>query len=231
MKRYAIAGLKVDMAVSGRTERQAEAYLTATDGEADITIACDARRVLELNPHLPDEEMADYLGTGAKFAKELLAYDGLYLHASAVVLEGKAYLFSAPSGTGKSTHTKKWCRLFGATYLNDDKPVLRFVDNAWMVYGTPWSGKHDLSSPIGVPLGGIAFLWRGKENAIEKIPAEKAIPKFMSQSLWLVSTPEEMEMQLSLVDRLLRSFPIWELTCRNDDEAAFVSRKAMTGKM
>ena len=99
-----------------------------------------------------------------------------------------------------------------------------------MVYGTPWSGKHDLSSPIGVPLGGIAFLRRGKENTIEKIPSEIAVPKFMSQSLWRVAKSEDMDKQLSLVDRLLRRFPVWELICRNDDEAAYISRNAMTGK-
>ena len=230
MKRYEIAGLKVDMEVSGKTERQAAVYLSSAQGDADITITCDARRILDLNPHLLNEEMAEYLGSGAKFANALLSFDGLYLHASAVVLDGKAYLFSASSGTGKSTHTEKWCRLFGATYLNDDKPVLRLVDDVWMVYGTPWSGKHDLSSPIGVPLGGIAFLRRGKENTIEKIPSEIAVPKFMSQSLWRVAKSEDMDKQLSLVDRLLRRFPVWELICRNDDEAAYISRNAMTGK-
>ena len=230
MKRYVIAGLKVDMEVSGRTERQAVAYLASAEGTADITITCDVNRILELNPKLDNAEMAEYLGTGAVFANALLDFDGSYLHASAVVLDGKAYLFSAPSGTGKSTHTEKWCRLFGATYLNDDKPALRLVDDVWMVYGTPWSGKHDLSLPVGAPLGGIAFLRRGQENTINKLPPEKAIPKFMSQSLWRISKSEAMEKQLSLVDNLLRRFPVWELTCRNDDDAAYVSRDAMTGK-
>ena len=179
MKRYVIAGLKVDMEVSGRTERQAVAYLASAEGAADITITCDVERILELNPQLGNEEMAEYLGTGALFANALLDFGGSYLHASAVILDGKAYLFSAPSGTGKSTHTEKWCRLFGATYLNDDKPALRLVDDVWMVYGTPWSGKHDLSLPVGVPLGGIAFLRRGQENTIKKLPPEIAIPKFM----------------------------------------------------
>lgn len=230
MKRYVIAGLKVDMEVSGRTERQAAAYAAPAEGDADITVACDVKRVLALNPHLNNEETAEYLGTGAKFAKALLDFDGSYLHASAVVLDGKAYLFSAPSGTGKSTHTEKWCRLFGATYLNDDKPALRLVDDVWMVYGTPWSGKHDLSMPVGIPLGAITFLRRGQENTMQKLAPEIAIPKFMSQSLWRVSCPEEMEKQLRLVDHLLRRFPVWELTCRNDDEAAEVSYAALTGK-
>lgn len=231
MKRYVIADLKVDMAVSGRTLRQAEAYAAPAEGPADINLFCDIDRIMELNPQLPNEEVAEYLGTGAAFARELLAFNGSYLHASAIILDGKAYLFSAPSGTGKSTHAEKWCRLFGATYLNDDKPALRLVEDVWMAYGTPWSGKHDLSDPKGVPLGGIAFLRRGQENAIRRLSAKEAIPKFMSQSLWRISQHEQMEKQLQLVDDILRRVPIWELICRNDDAAAEVARDAMTGNV
>lgn len=228
MKRYRIAGLTVDMEVSGRTAQQAEAYRVPAQGPADIVLTCDIPRILALNPTLKSDELAQYLGTGIIFARHLLAFDGSYLHASAVVLNGKAYLFSAPSGTGKSTHTEKWCRLFGATYLNDDKPALRWVENVWMAYGTPWSGKHDLSCPMGVPLGGIAFVKRGEENTIRRLSADQALPLFMSQSLWRLPKPESMDKQLQLADRLLRQIPIWELTCRNDDAAAMVSYQAMT---
>lgn len=228
MRRYLIAGLKIDMDVSGRTQKQAEAYIVPAEGPADITIVCDVDRIMERNPELPDAQTAQYLGTGAMFARELLAFDGSYLHASAVVLDGKAYLFSAPSGTGKSTHTEKWCRLFGATYLNDDKPALRLVEGVWMAYGTPWSGKHDLSDPRGVPLGGIAFLRRGQDNAIRRLSAKEALPRFMSQSLWRVPQHAQMEKQLALMDDILQRIPIWELTCRNDDAAAVLARNAMT---
>lgn len=228
MERYLIAGLTVDMDVSGRTAVQAKSYLVPADGPADITLVCDSRRVLELNPGLRDLEVAEYLGTGRIFAHHLLEYDGTYLHASAVVLKGKAYLFSANSGTGKSTHTEKWCRLFGATYLNDDKPALRLTNGVWMAYGTPWSGKHDLSTPVGVPLGGIAFLKRGEENAIRPMPPAETVPLVMHQSLWRLYEHGQMEKQLTLVDQLVRQIPIWELTCRNDDEAAILSHSVMT---
>lgn len=228
MKRYQIAGLTVDMAVSGRTARQAKAYEISVEGPADIVLTCDVPQILALNPELKTEETAEYMGTGAVFARHLLAFDGSFLHASAVVLDGKAYLFSAPSGTGKSTHTEKWCRLFGATYLNDDKPALRWMNDTWMAYGTPWSGKNDLSSPMGAALGGIAFLKRGEQNAIRRFSPDQALPWFMSQSLWRLSGAEAMDRQLRLADRLLRQVPIWELTCRNDDEAAMVSYRAMT---
>lgn len=227
MKRYQIAGLSVDMEISGRTEIQAEPYRVPADGPADITLTCDARRVLELNPRMETLEIAQYIGAGIIFARHLLKFSGTYLHASAVILDGKAYLFSANSGIGKSTHTEKWCRLFGATYLNDDKPALRLVDGVWMAYGTPWSGKHDLSTPTGVPLGGIAFLKRGEENAIRPMTSQEAVPHILHQSQWKLQR-ELMERQLTLVDDLLRQIPVWELTCRNDDAAAILSHSVMT---
>lgn len=227
MKRYMIAGLAVDMEVSGRTEKQAAAYAAANEGPADITLDCDVRGVLELNPQLETFEMAEYMGTGAMFARELLKHGGAYLHASAVVLDGKAYLFSANSGIGKSTHAAKWCRLFGATCLNDDKPVLRKVDGKWIAYGTPWSGKHDMSSPEGAPLKAIAFVKRGDENAIRPMEPKEAIGYFMSQSLWRLENSQVMDIQLRLLEDILQNIPIWELVCRNDDEAAYVAHNAM----
>ena len=228
MERYEIAGLTVDMEVFGETRTRSEAYKTAANGPADITLCCDAERVLALNPQMGDLDTALYMGTGAYFSRELLKHNGTFLHASAVVLDGKAYLFSAHSGTGKSTHTEKWCRLFGARYLNDDKPALRLINGVWMAYGTPWSGKHDLSSPEGAPVGGIAFFKRGEANDIQPLTPGQALPRLMSQSLMKLSK-EQMESQLTLVDSLLCNVPLWELTCRNDDDAALVAYRAMTG--
>ena len=226
MSRYQIADLLVDMDVSGRTLQQAKAYASQADGPADIVLNCDVNQIMELNPELTDWDTAEYMGTGAIFARELLNFNGSFLHSSAVILEGKAYLFSAPSGTGKSTHTEKWCRLFGAHYLNDDKPALRLVDGVWMAYGTPWSGKHDLSSNEGAPVGAVAVLRRGEENTITRMQPAQAMPWIMSQTTFRLGR-EDMDKQLALMDSFLRQVPIWQLSCRNEDAAAFVSRGAM----
>ena len=228
MSLYRIADLLIQMDVSGRTLQQAKAYESREDAPADIVLKCDVEQIMELNPQLTDPDIAEYMGTGAIFARELLKFDGTFLHSSAVVLDGKAYLFSAPSGTGKSTHTEKWCRLFGARYLNDDKPALRLVDGIWMAYGTPWSGKHDLSSNEGVPVGGVAVLSRGDENTITRMQPAQAMPWIMSQTTFRLGR-EDMDKQLVLMDCFLRQVPIWQLSCRNEDAAAIVSRNAMAG--
>ena len=229
MKRYEIAGLQVDMDVSGQTALRAAPYETEAKGPADILLTCDDQQILDLNPHLQSLDMAQYMGTGRYFFQALLQFEGLYLHSSAVMLDGKAYLFSAPSGTGKSTHTEKWCRLFGATYINDDKPVLRCHEGVWIAYGTPWSGKHDLSHPAGYPVGGIAFVHRGEENTLERLQPAQALSRFLSQSLWKLGNKDEMAQQLQLVGDLLTKVPVWKLTCNRDDAAAHVARQGMQG--
>ena len=229
IKQYKIADLYVDMDVSGRTLSQAEPYLSAGDHPADMTIRVNAEKILQDAPHFSTLDVAEYMGTGVSFARKILNFNGYYIHSSAVILGGKAYLFTAPSGTGKSTHTEKWIRLFGARYLNDDKPVLRLLDGVWMAYGTPWSGKHDLSSNEGVSLGGIACLRRGEVNEITPMSPAAALPLLMGQTVHRLYK-EQVEKQLLLLDSLLRDIPIWDLACRNDDEAAYVSHAAMTGE-
>lgn len=227
MKRYKIADIQVDMAVTGRTLQQAVPYLCPSDQPADMTIALDAKQILERNPGFMDEDVAEYMATGFYFARKILDFSGYYLHASAVILDGKAYLFSAPSGTGKSTHTEKWIRLFGARCLNDDKPVLRLIDGTWMAYGTPWSGKHDLSSNESAPVGGIACLRRGEKNEISRMAPASALTLLMSQTVHRLYR-EQVDKQLDLLDKLLRDIPVWDLSCCNDDDAAYVARDAMT---
>ena len=226
MALYQIADLIVEMELSGRTEAQAAPYLVKTQCPADITISFVHEAILKKHPQLTNFETAQYIGTGSIFAAQLLRFDGFQFHASAVLLDGKAYLFSAPSGTGKSTHTEKWCRLFGAEIINDDKPALRRVDGKWMVYGTPWSGKNDLSMPVGVPLGGIAVLERGEKNTIRIMSPVEAVPAIIGQCLHFTHKGY-MSKQLELLDKLLKETPVWRLTCRNDDEAAIVSCGAM----
>ena len=107
MKRYKIADLLVDMDVTGRTFEQARPYESDEAGPAHMTIACDGADIFAKNPELESADLAEYVITGFMFARNILEHDGYYLHSSAVVLDGKAYLFAAPSGTGKSTHTEK----------------------------------------------------------------------------------------------------------------------------
>ena len=83
----------------------------------------------------------------SKVSEELLNYDVLLVHGSAICMDGEVYLFTAPSGTGKSTHTRLWREVFGdRTMMINDKPMLKICPDGVEVYGTPWRGKHHLGA-------------------------------------------------------------------------------------
>ena len=213
---YRIADLIVEMSPKGRTAAQAEVYRTsAWVGAADITIRVGGAEALSLCPELETEDLAEYIATGDCFAVGLLSHEGMMLHASAVEYGGQAVCFSAPPGTGKSTHTEKWVRLFGASILNDDKPALRRESGVWQVYGTPWCGKEAL-----------CFLFQGEENALQPLTPAEALPLLLSQTPFRLHR-EDMDRLLAAADRLLRETNVFRLICRNDDSAAYFVRERL----
>lgn len=225
MNYYKIAGLTVAMEVGGRTEKQAEPYRCAPCENPDIVIPPDGRDFTRT--HL-DVETIRYMYTATLFYMGLIDYQGLMLHSSAVVVDGRAYLFSAVSGTGKSTHTQRWLEMFGdrAYVLNDDKPALRLIDGVWHACGTPWSGKHDVSRPECVPLQGIAMLSRGETNHIEPYRGAGVVFEMLTQTIRPKDKRDEL---LELLDQLVTQVPVWKLHCNMDPEAALVAYNAMSG--
>lgn len=230
---YRIADLTVAMDTFGRTLEQAQPYLleAGSDIEADLQVTSNYEALKKDQPHLSVDD-SEYISTGGNFYRQLISFDGMMLHASAVMMDGKAYLFSAPSGTGKSTHTTLWRKVFGedrVRILNDDKPAMRRIDGKWYAFGTPWSGKYDISINEKVPLAGICMLGRGVENKIERYGGPKAIHAILEQTL-RPKNPELMQKLLTLLSELLSEVPVWKMECNMDDEAALMSHKIMSGE-
>jgi hypothetical protein len=228
---YKIADLTVEMDTFGRTLEQAKPYAIPPVDKADVSIKCDWERFKEKHPEL-SEETCEYIFTASAFYKSLILFDGIMLHSSAVVVDGKAYLFTAPCGTGKSTHTQLWLKKFGdrAFILNDDKPALRLEDGKFYAYGTPWSGKHDISVNCRAELGGICILSRGEVNKIERIKGKDAIIGIYSQTL-RIKDVAYFDKILSLIDKLIERVGVWRLECNMDLEAAEISYRAMSAKV
>lgn len=227
-KDYLIAGLHVRMDTWGRTEDQAEFYRAELPGEPDITIQSPAQYIQELHPHLT-MEACEYLGTGLVFYRQLMNHGGMLLHSSAIVMDGYAYLFSAPCGTGKSTHTTMWREAFGydrALMLNDDKPALRLEDGRWYAYGTPWSGKTAQNLNMRVPVGGICLLARGETNEIAPYGGAAAARELLEQTARPPKADSRVQL-LEMLDKLMTMVPIWKLYCTPTVDAAIVSHKAM----
>ena len=165
-----------------------------------------------------------------KIAEAMPARDTILVHGSCVAVDGRAYLFCAPSGTGKSTHVSLWRELLGrrAVVVNDDKPLVYAGEGGATAFGTPWDGKHRLSVNAAFPLRAICMIDRANENSIERVQPAEIYPMFMQQvyrpcgSAALVHT-------LRLMDRLMSTVDFWWLHCNKDIEAARVSYAAMVG--
>ena len=213
-------------------------YLTQKEPEFSITV-CDAD--LRFEQQDADEEAAEegfrrrafpdpFLERAAiqrQFAEFLLEKDILLVHGSTVAVDGKAYLFTARSGTGKSTHTRLWKQVFGdrAVMVNDDKPFLELAENRIIAHGSPWSGKHGLDSNISVPLQGICLLERGQENAIR--PAEASELQELLRG-FRPRSEKQANLYDGLLTRLTSSIPLWHMYCNKDPEAAQTAHRAMS---
>lgn len=151
------------------------------------------------------------------------------LHASAVVVDGDAYLFSAPCGTGKSTHASLWLKYLkhkNPYILNDDKPAIRIVNDNIYVYGTPFSGKTDKNKNEKANLKGIAFLEQSNNNDIKLVSTAKAIELFLWQTMRKLNK-KEMKNLLDVVEQIVLKVPIYKLKCNMSEEAVNLSYNTM----
>lgn len=231
MSLHKIAGLFVDMDYKyDRTRTQAAPYLTDEPCEAaDMIIKLPDSFVAEQSAvNGLDLNDSEYLCTGAAFNSGILRFGGFMLHSSAVAVDNYAYLFSADSGTGKSTHTGLWLELFGkrARILNDDKPVIRIGKSKIYACGTPWSGKNDISVRENVPIAGICFLERSAENWIKRVPGAAATGKLLKQTI-RPPYEDDMNILLSHIDKVLTDVPIYFMGCNISTDAAQMAYEAM----
>ena len=226
---YRIADLTVEMHTFGRTLLQSQPYwYDAEEGEAvDITIQSRWKEYQEYYPYC-DKDLSEYMSTGSQFYWKLIDHGGMMLHSSAVMVDGHVYLFSAPSGTGKSTHTALWLQYLGerAKIINDDKPAIRVIGEKAYVYGTPWSGKTDLNLNVRGELAGIAVVKRSEANQIRRLNKKEAIFALLDQ------TPrsrriERMEHLFQVMETIIRTVPIYELSCNMELEAAKIAYETM----
>lgn len=181
--------------------------------------------------HFTDEYL-ETLAVYRKIAEQMSSYDTILFHGSVIAVDGCSYLFTAKSGTGKSTHTRLWRETFGdrAVMVNDDKPLLRITKDGVIAYGTPWDGKHRLSSNTSVPLKGICILERSAKNHIIRLDSKEQLRSaypMMVQQTHKSSNPASVRRTMELIDRLMEAVPIYRLSCNMEPEAAKVAYEGM----
>lgn len=175
---------------------------------------------------------SEYLETLAlyrKIAEKLIERDILLFHGSAISVDGNSYLFTAPSGTGKSTHARLWQEMLEKDHdvkiINDDKPLIRFTDNGIYVYGTPWDGKHRRSENTCAPLKAIGCIVQSETNHAERKYSD--LWQVLLGQSYRSEQADGVKHSIALLERLVKEVPFYEIKCNMDLEAAECSWKVM----
>ena len=205
-----------------RTDEPADYAVTTSEADIDFEKSRSDIKAFSDDYY---EELAVY----RKICEKMPYYDTILFHCSVVSVDGIAYAFAAPSGTGKSTHAALWRELLGerAVMVNDDKPLLHIVEDV-TAYGTPYDGKHHISNKIAVPLKAVCILERGEKNCIERISSKDAYPVIVQQTYRPMDVTA-LGKTMELIDILTQKVELYRLHCNMDIEAAKVSYEGMNG--
>ena len=166
-----------------------------------------------------------------KIAELMLDNSAFLMHGAVVAVDDAAFMFTAKSGVGKTTHILKWLEnAQGCFVVNGDKPIIKLTDSEAIAYGTPWCGKERLGTNTGVPLRAIVFMERDENNAIEEIPFSKVLPNLMQQ-IYRPCDAEKMLKTLALISALDRKVRFYRFCFNNLKPDAFCTAyEALTGK-
>lgn len=184
--------------------------------------------ILVLSPDKNPNDPRDYVSLGHAMEAFCLREKRMVLHSSCIAINGKAILFSAPSGTGKSTHTQLWEKYVpGTVCINDDTPVLRLdKDDAVYACGTPWSGSTTRNLNCQVPLAAVVMLRRGEKNHITRVDGIDTYARILGQTR-KIPFRENIEAASNLCAELMERVPVYDLACDISENAVTTVREAL----
>ncbi len=233
MNKYKIADLIISVSGIGNyTENLMSDYLYSGDKSADFAVHITDDMIKYEKEHSPEdfpEKSYEATAVLRSICMEILNnYNGFFFHCSSLAYDNKGFLFTAPSGTGKSTHAKLWQKHFGnkVTMINDDKPIIRRENGKFYIYGTPWQGKSNIGNNIKVPVHSVCVLSQGKENIINKLSYFEALTAFMDQTE-RPADKKSMENLIDLFDDFISQTSVYKMSCNISDDAVTTAFNAM----
>lgn len=161
-------------------------------------------------------------------AEQMPHLDGFVFHGAAVEIDGKGVIFTAPSGTGKTTHVSLLMKNYPekVKMINGDKPIIRKIDGEWRVCSTPWAGKEGWKRNVSAPLYAIVMVERATENAICEVPPESCF-EFIMKQIYLPCNGEARVVTFDLLDQMASGVKFYRLSCNMHDGAAATSYNAL----
>ena len=202
-----------------------------SDGEPVFYVSADDREIEEEKKFSGTEYERGYYESIVAYrniAERLPEFDAFLFHGCVIAMNGKAYIITANSGVGKTTHTKLWLSEFAGkvSILNGDKPIVRIIDGTAYACGTPWKGKEGYGKNEILPVAGIAFLSRAEQNKAYEITPSDAVTRFMSQIYLPKKNKLLLVRTMQLADKVIKDVKLVHLECNMNPEAAHVCRDA-----
>ena len=148
-------------------------------------------------------------------------------HCSYIEYKGKAILFTAPSGTGKSTQAELWAKHRGAEIVNGDRAVVRLADSLFLAEGIPFAGSSKYCNNRSLPVQAIVYLGQDSKTTIRKLRGYEAFYKIwegVSVNTW---DKTDMESVSSMVQKVAEGIPIYHLTCTPDESAVIALEEVL----
>ncbi len=203
------------------TKQFCNQYITHNIDVPDISVQSRTADIEKEHKAVPDADidMCESLCVYRAIAEQLPSFDRFVFHGAAIEYNGEAYLFTAPSGTGKTTHINLWRKNLGdrVNIINGDKPIIYLGEKA-IAYGTPWAGKENYCRNTSAPLKAICILKQSPTNEIEKLNTTAVINHLMRQ-VYLPQNAEALSKTLSLLGRLIEHTPVYLLGCDISNKA------------
>ena len=231
--KIALAGLTVHVEHPFESFRDFAKEFVTTSADSDFSVSVSAADIekerLRVEQQAAREgtnigtvtpEMLEKTAVYRKIAEVLPRYNALIFHGSAIAVGNRAVIFSAPSGTGKTTHTRLWLNhVAGSFVINGDKPILRVIDGTVTVCGTPWNGKEHMGTNTMVPLTAICRLYRDSENHIHPVNPAAFLPHLLEQT-YHPEREDALQELLPTVETVAQTTAFYALYCNRDPAAA-----------
>ena len=203
-----------------------------TDGKPDFSVETTEEKIdaeVNASDFNPPRSYAESICIYREIANTLPNYNRCVFHGAVIEYKGRGYLFTAPSGTGKTTHIRLWKQFLGddCHIVNGDKPILHIQNGRVIAYSTPYAGKEGYQNHSSVELKGICLIQRG-ENRIERAHAGDYLTDLMRQ-IYMPSSAVEAVQTLELLDNLIKAVPFYVLHCDISEQAFKTSFNALNG--
>ena len=141
--------------------------------------------------------------------------NAIFFHSSSIKYENMGIIFSAKSGTGKSTQRRLWEKYGNSLVINDDKNIIRIIDDKLYIEPNPWCGKHMKQNNIRQKLDVIVFLYQSKENVLKELNKKDAFRLLLGQ----IFPPNYNDLKWDLITDKILELPILYYGCNMEYDA------------